>query len=154
MGHVASLRPVAVLSLLGVLIAGCGVSFSSPPDGTEFFKSLTISGELTAGSPLTAAVEYEQNNPVLTEIQCEIRQDKTLVKAIGSEKAALHPLGGPTATAFPGNFSLDFSLDQPGTYKAECFTPADQDNFILKTFTIRPAAKSTPPPTGESAGGS
>ncbi len=127
---------------------GCGVSFSSAPDGTEFFKSLTVSGRMTAGAPLTAALTYEQNNPVATEIKCEVRQGKNLVKGIGSATAAFHPLGGPQATPFPGNFSFDFDIDKPGSYKLECFTPADEDNFILKNFKLAPGnnATSTPPP--------
>jgi hypothetical protein len=127
---------------------GCGVSFSSAPDGTEFFKSVTVSGELTAGAPLTAAVTYEQNNPVETTIKCEVRQGKNLVKEIGSAKAPLHPLGGPEATPFPGNFSFDFNVAEPGSYKLECFTPADEDNFIIKDFKLDPRndATSTPPP--------
>lgn len=149
MGHVGRLRLIFLLTLSVALLSGCGVSFSSTPDGTEFFKSLKISGELTAGTPLTALVTYEQANPVLTEIHCEIRQGKERVKDLGSTTAALHPLGVPGATPFPGNFSLDFSLGQPGTYKAECFTPLDEDNFILKTFTIRPASTPTPA-TGQS----
>ena len=116
--------------------------------GNEFFKSLTVTGELRAGSPLTAAVTYEQNNPIAVVIKCEIRQGKDLVKELGSESVPLLPGGGPKATPFPGNFSFDFTMEQPGTYKAECFTPADEDNYILKTFTIGSAATPTPAASG------
>jgi hypothetical protein len=136
-----------LLAPLGLLLAGCGVSFSNPPEGTEFFKSLTVSGEMTAGAQLTAAVTFEQKNPVDTTVKCEVRRAKELVKEIGSAKAPLHPLGGPEATPFPGNFAFDFSLDEPGAYKLECFTPADEDNFIIKNFTLAPrhdAAAETP----------
>jgi hypothetical protein len=64
-------------------------------------------------------------------IKCEIRRGKDLVKELGDELAPELPLGGPKATPFPGNFSFDFVMEQPGTYKAECFTPADEDNYIL-----------------------
>lgn len=124
------------------------MELSSAKNGTEFFKSLTITGDLAAGAPLTAAVGYDQNNPVPVVIKCEIRQGKNLVKELGGELAPELPLGGPKATPFPGNFSFDFVMEQPGTYKAECFTPADEDNYILKTFTIGPAATPTPPPGG------
>jgi len=133
-----------LLVVVAILAAGCGVDFSSAKQGNEFFKSLAVTGDLRAGSPLTAAVTYEQNNPVAVVIKCEVRQGKDLVKEIGGESAPLLAGGGPEATPFPGNFSFDFSMEQPGTYKAECFTPADEDNYIIKTFTIGPAATPTP----------
>ena len=144
--------PRALLPLLAVcaLFAGCGVSFRDAKQGTEFFKSLTVTGELTVGTPLTAAVTYEQANPVPVGIKCELRQGKDLVRDLGSEMAPFLPAGGPKATPFPGNFSIDFTVDKPGTYKAECFTPYDEDNYILRTFTVRPAP--TPTPAAASGG--
>jgi hypothetical protein len=131
-------RLTLLLALSCAIFAGCGVKFSDPPEGTEFFKSLSVTGKMQAGASLTATVEYAQHNPVVTDIRCEIRQGKTLVKDVGTQRAPLHPAGGPDATPFPGTFSYDFVIDQPGTYKAECFTPADEDNFIIKTFTLEP----------------
>ena len=137
-------RALPLLLIATVFLAGCGVKFGSAPEGTEFFKSLMVTGDLTAGAPLTAAVSYEQNNPVSVIVKCEIRQGKNLVTELGGETVPLRPAGNREATPFPGNYSFDFSLDQPGTYKAECFTPADEDNFILRTFTIRPGRPATP----------
>lgn len=127
-----------LLALSCAIFAGCGVRFSDPPEGTEFFKSLSVTGKLEAGSPLTATVEYAQHNPVFTDIRCEVRQGKALVKEIGTQRAPQHPAGGPEATPFAGTFTYDFVIDQPGAYRAECFTPADEDNFIIKTFRIVP----------------
>ncbi|MBI5283616.1 MAG: hypothetical protein HY874_00840 [Chloroflexi bacterium] len=145
----------ALLPLLAVcaLFAGCGVSFRDGDEGTEFFKSLTVTGSLTAGVPQTASVTYEQANPVHVEVKCELRQGREFVKDLGYETVQFLPVGGPEATPFPGNFSLDFTVDEPGTYKASCFTPLDEDNYINRTFTIRPAPtpspSATPPATGE-----
>jgi hypothetical protein len=143
MTGVRILRRVSPLILpLVVLFAACGVSYGDPPQGTEFFKSLTISGTRRAGEPLTAAVVYAQKNPTNLDIKCEIRQGKDLVKDIGTQQAPGLPFGGPKATPLAGNFSYDFALDKPGTYKAECFTPKDEDNFIIKTFTLAAASPS------------
>jgi hypothetical protein len=46
------------------------------------------------------------------------------------------PGGSPKATPFPGNVSFDFTVDAPGEYKAECYTPNDEDNVIIDVFTI------------------
>jgi hypothetical protein len=135
---VTRLRPLLLLTLSCAIFAACGVKFSDPPDGTEFFKALTVTGNPQPGAPLTATVDYAQHNPVFTDVRCEIRQGKTLVGDIGTQRAPQHPAGGPEATPFPGTFSFDFVVVQPGTYKAECFTPGDEDNFIIKTFTIAP----------------
>lgn len=132
-----------MLSLACALVLGCGVSFSSAPKGTEFFKALAVTGPLDAGKPLTVAVSYQQAYPVNTIIKCEIRQGKSLVKDLGAQTAPAHPTGNPKATPFPGNFSFDAVLDEPGEYKAECFTPADEDNFILKTFRVKPSVQAT-----------
>ncbi len=149
MGHVRVPSPLLFLALLCAFLTGCGVAFSDAPQGTEFFKSLNVSGELKAGSALTLAVGYQQKNPVETRIRCEIRQGKDLVKVVGENTAPADPRGGPKATPFPGTFSMDFKLDEPGTYKAECFTPADEDNFILKNFTLAP----NDAPTARAGGG-
>lgn len=124
------------------------MDFSSSKQGTEFFKSLAVTGDPRAGSPLTAAVTYEQNNPVAVVLKCEIRRGKDLVSDLGSETVPPLAFGKPKATPFPGNFSFDFYVVEAGTYKAECFTPADEDNYIIKTFTVGPGATATQAPGG------
>jgi len=43
------------------------------------------------------------------------------------------------ATPVLGNFSHRFRApDKPGNYKLRCFTPADDNNHIIKAFTIEP----------------
>ena len=105
-----------------------------------------MSGTTIAGSPLTLALTYEQNNPVAVAVKCELRQGKTIVKPIGEQTVPLLAGGGPKATPVAGNYSFDFVVDQPGSYRAECYTPADENNYIIREFTVRPAA--TPPASG------
>jgi hypothetical protein len=129
------------------LFAGCGVSFREGEEGTEFFKSLTVTGDRTAGAVMTASVTYEQANPRPVAIHCELLQGNEPVQNLGSETVPIKPLGGPKATPFPGNFSMDFIVAEPGTYKVSCFTPLDEDNFINRAFTIGPAPTPTATPT-------
>ena len=124
------------LVLCCALFAACGVRFSSGDEGTEFFKSLTVTGPLKAGATLTGSVFYAQRNPIDVQVSCELRQGKQLVKPIGLQNVPALPGGGPEATPTSGRYTFDFTVDAPGTYKAECFTPADEDNFILRTFTV------------------
>ena len=128
----------AVLIAAAALLAGCGVRFTDPESRTEFFASLAVSGERKAGAPLTALVTYTQNYPAEVEITCELRQNKTTLLEIG--KALVQPLadGNPDATPVVGSFSYDFTAPAPGTYKVECLTLKDEDNFIDEKFTISP----------------
>src|SRR5439155_9692774 len=47
---------ILIVCIFSVALAGCGVAFSDPPQGNEFFKSLSISGDKRVGQQLTAAV--------------------------------------------------------------------------------------------------
>ena len=132
--------PLALLlPLCFAVLSGCGVSFHDPPEGNEFFKTLTVTGDMHAGSPLTGAVTFVQNYSVEVAVRCEVRKGKDLYKNVGQDPAPPLPNGNPMATPFPGNFAFDFTVDEPGAFKFECFTPSDEDNFILKQFTIGPA---------------
>ena len=125
--------------VISIVAGACGVQFSNPPKTHQLFQSLTITGVMRAGAPLTAALTYQQNLPIAIQVQCEIRQGKNLVKPIGAESVPQLPGGTPEQTPFPGNFSFDFTLDKPGSYKAECYAPDDQDVYIIKEFSIGPA---------------
>jgi hypothetical protein len=136
---------LAALLLATLVLGGCGVDFSNGESGTEFFKSLKVTGTPTAGARLTLVFGYAQNNPVDVAVKCELRQGKTLVKEIATQTVAQLAGGGPKATPVAGTYAFDFIVDQPGAYKAECFTPADENNFIIHEFTVRPGALSTAP---------
>lgn len=128
----------ATLALCALLLAGCGVAFSdSTQHSREVLQSLKVTGVMRAGSPLTASLTYQQNLPVDVPVHCELRKGTQLVKPIGDTTVAAYPDGSPKLTPFPGNISFDFTVDAPGTYKAECFNPADQDTAIIREFTVR-----------------
>ena len=136
-------RTLAALLFAALILSGCGVDFSNGKPGTEFFKSLKINGTTTTGAPLTLVLAYAQNNPVDVVVTCELRQGTRFVKAIGGQTVPLLSGGGPKATPVAGSHSFDFTVDQPGAYKAECYTPADENNYIIREFTVRPGASST-----------
>jgi hypothetical protein len=129
---------IALLTIvpLSLLLAGCGVRFRDPRPGTEFFEALQVTGEMKAGSPLTALVTYTQNYPVEVEISCELRQNKKTVQEIGKNLVPPLPGGNPDATPVAGTFSYDFTPPAPGEYKVECLTLKDEDNFIDKKIRI------------------
>lgn len=135
------------LALLGLaVLTGCGIEFSSAKVTDDFFTDLDVSGDLRAGVRISANVQYQQNYPSAIFMQCELRQDKELVKVIGTAQAPPHPEGNPDADPFPGNFIFDFVVDEPGRYRVECLTPADEDNYVIDKITIGPAPESTPTP--------
>ncbi|MEO8698223.1 MAG: hypothetical protein ABI658_32315 [Acidimicrobiales bacterium] len=141
------LIPASTLFLVvAVLAAACGVGYGSAPEGNEFFKSAKVTGDFRAGLTLTGAVTYESNYPIEVQITCEIRKGKELVQTLATETIPALPSGNPKATPFPGNFSYDFAVPEPGTYKFECLTTKDDDNYIIRDFTVR-AAPDSPPPT-------
>jgi hypothetical protein len=137
--------PFILCVLWGVLLAACGVRFSSGEAGTEFFTSIDISGEMRAGAPLTVLVGYEQNHPVEVTFHCELRRKKEILKILGEELVAPLEDGGPDKTPYPGVISFDFTVDEPGTFIVECLTAKDEDNFIGDEITIAPG-DATPTP--------
>ncbi|MHB8516333.1 MAG: hypothetical protein ACYDCT_13240 [Dehalococcoidia bacterium] len=135
------------LAAFALLAAACGVQFSTPARTNQFFQSLTVTGELRTGAPLTASLAYQQNLPVNIDVQCETRQGTRLIKPLGHDTIPQYPQGSPKLTPIPGNASFAFTVDAPGDYKAECYTPVDQDVYIIKTFTVRgPALTPTASP--------
>ncbi len=129
-----------------MLLAGCGIDFGNGPQGNDFFTSLRVSGAMRTGAPLTAAVSYETFYPEQLEIRCELRQgSKTLRDIGGGQTPAVTPERHPDDDAVPGNFSIDFTVDEPGDYKVECFTTKDATtrdgeriptNFIIEEFSV------------------
>jgi hypothetical protein len=124
------LRPLLALIALSLAAAACGVDFSEDEPGTEFWQTITISGELRAGAPLQVTASYEQFYPADLEVQCEVRQEATLIKAIGAETIPALAAGTPESTPVAGHVTYDFTIDEPGAYTVECLTPKDEDNFI------------------------
>lgn len=135
-GRAGLLRFAAMLLFVALAGAACGVRFRDASAGNEFFKSLTIVGDRRAGVPLVASVSYAQTYPLEVQVTCELRQGKQLVREIGTATIPRLPGGTPKSTPAAGQQSYDFVVDAPGRYKLECFTPADQDNYINKEFSI------------------
>ncbi|MBI5289238.1 MAG: hypothetical protein HY873_09740 [Chloroflexi bacterium] len=129
------IAPIVVVPF-ALLFTACGIRFTDPPPGTEFFESLQVSGERTAGSPLTALVSYTQTYPVEVELTCELRQNKQTLFEIGKNVVPPVPDGNPDATPVVGSFSYDFTPPAPGAYRVECLTLREEDNFISKKITI------------------
>ena len=141
-------RPLAVVFAASVLLAGCGIAFGEAKKGNEFFDSLNVTGDMRVNEQLTAAVAMRQNYPVEVAVACELRRADEKVKDIGREVVPAFPNGSPELTPFPANFSFDFTVDQPGSYKVDCFTALDDDNYIREEIEIGPAAAATPTPIG------
>lgn len=125
-----------MLALSCAVLVGCGVRFRDPQPGNEFFKSATVSGEMRVGATLTGSVTIAQRYNVEVPITCELRQGKALVKPIGAEKIAALPNGTPKSTPVAAHYTYEFTVEQAGAYKFECFTTSDQDNFIIREFSV------------------
>ena len=128
-----------VLAAGALFATACGIRFSDPDEGNEFFQELEVSGEHAATAPLTAELSYETFYPFEVEISCELYDGKTLVREIGRANAPAVGEGREPEEEddlVPGNFSFDFSVVRAGTFEVECFTPCDVDNFIVEEFTL------------------
>jgi hypothetical protein len=144
---VPRLHSLLILAVTAPVLTACGIAFSDGPQGNDFFTSLRVSGDKTAGLPLTAAVAYETIYPAPIEIVCELRQGSTTLRELGRGMApAVLPEREPEDDGVPGNFSIDFTVDAAGRYKVECFTPLDalkRDdgtlvplNYIIEEFSV------------------
>ena len=76
------------------------------------------------------------------------RYTEESIKEIGRTTAPAFPNGNPDVTPMPGVFAFDFAVDEPGTFKVECYTPADEDNFVRDEIEISAAPDATPTPSG------
>ena len=127
----------AAFALLCALFAGCGIAFSDASEANDFFVSLRVTGEKRVGAPLTAAVAYETIYPDPAEIICELRRGSETIRAIGRAEAPAVPGLTPDDDGVPGNFSFDFTVDAPGTYKVECYTAKEVANYIIEEFNVK-----------------
>ena len=142
------LLPATLLLVVVALSdAACGVGFRSAPEGNEFFKSAKVTGNFQAGGALTGAVTFKSSYPVEIQVLCEIRRGKDLVQSLDSKVVPLLADGSPKKTPVAGAFSYDFTVADPGAYKFECYTAVDQDNYIIREFTVRPTIGDAPVPT-------
>jgi Tfp pilus assembly protein PilV len=131
------LATIAVLAL-AALLTGCGVRFSDASQSSrEVLQSLNVAGSMRAGAPLTAWLKYRQHLPVDVPVRCELRRGSNLVKQIGDTTVPAYAGGSPKLTPVAGAASFDFTVEKPGTYKVECFNPADEDTAIIREFTVR-----------------
>ncbi len=128
---------VLLLALSCAVLAGCGVRFHDPEPGNEFFKSATVTGDLRVGSTLTGAVTIAQRYNIDVPITCELRQGRKAVKPIGAETIPALPGGTPKSTPVAAHYSYQFTVEAAGAYKFECFTAKDEDNFIIREFSVR-----------------
>ena len=128
---------VLMLALSCAVFAGCGVRFRDPEPGNEFFKSAIVSGDRTAGAPLQGTIKIAQTYNIEVPITCELRQGKELVKPIGGDIVPPLEGGTPKSTPTAVEFTYQFTADAPGAYKFECFTTKDEDNFIIREFSVR-----------------
>lgn len=133
--RLARVMAVAIL-IVALSIVACGVRYSDPEPGTEFFENIDITGDMEAGETLTVTVGITQTNPVEVVSVCELRQDKKTLFEIGRDTIAALPEGNPGATPVVSEHSHDFTVDEAGTYVVECLTPKDEDNFIAKEIKV------------------
>ncbi len=126
-----------MLLLSSALLVGCGVRFKDPEPGNEFFKSIIVTGDKRVGATLTGTVTIDQKYAVDVAIACELRQGKQLVKSVGTDTIAALPNGTPKSTPIAAHYTYDFTVETPGAYKFECYTPSDEDNYVTREFTVR-----------------
>jgi len=137
--------------LLLLALPACGVAFRSDFEGTEVFKSISLSGERVVGSELTLNVEVAQPYPVPILVTCyyedpEALTDDELMVAfqerapvIGKKVLPPREGGDPQDKVEKQKLSFTFKVDQPGSYFAACLTPGAAENGYGLSFTVRSA---------------
>jgi hypothetical protein len=145
----ASILRRSVFLLLLLALPACGISFRSNFDGTEVFKSISLTGDRVVGSELTLNVEVAQPYPVPVKITCYYEDPEALTddeKMVAFQERA--PVIGeivlpPREDSDPQDkvekqkLSFKFKVDQPGSYFAACLTPGAAENGYGLEFTIK-----------------
>jgi hypothetical protein len=152
-----SLRPHRFLRLLLAPLAtigltACGIAFSSEFTGTEMFKGIEVTGDMTEGSELTVTVTITPVYQIPVELACYYEDDDSLSDDM--QKIAFHDrallAGKTTVEPAPEGVTpsdddverqqLSFAFTPPvaGDYFIACLTPAAPDNGIGVDFTVKP----------------
>jgi hypothetical protein len=124
--------------LSALLLSACGIEFGDGDGNQEPLAGLRVTGTPVAGEELRIELDYAQIYPVPVEVECLLKQGSQVVQTIGSKTVDANPDGEPEATPVRGTLLFTFRVEQPGEYKLECLTPADTENKLKKTLTIRP----------------
>jgi hypothetical protein len=134
----AAVRLPRIVALVAVtlVLAGCGVRYSDPEPGTEFFSDIEVAGDLRVQAPLTVTVGFEQYYPAEVELVCELRQNEQTLRELGRQTVQPLESGDPDSTPTVGHATFDFTVEPAGTYVVECLTPKDEDNYIAKEINI------------------
>ena len=142
-----------VAPFAAVGLTACGVAFSSTFEGTEMFKGIEVTGDLTPGSELTVTVWITPVYPVPVELGCYYEDDDTVSdeiekiafhdRAILAGKMTIEPVPeGVTPADYkkiePQQVSFQFTPPAPGDYFIACLTPAAPDNGIGVDFEVAP----------------
>jgi len=145
----ASIRHRFVLLALLLALPACGVSFRSEFNGTEVFKSISISGERVAGAELTLNLEVAQPYPVPVQVSCyfenedDLTDDQKMVAfqeratKIGETVLAANAGSNPQDKVEKQKLSFTFTPTTPGDYFVACITPGAPDNGYGMSFTVK-----------------
>jgi hypothetical protein len=138
--------PIVVATLFS---HACGVSFKDTFDGTEVFKSISLSGDRTPGSELTIHLQVADGYPVPLQVVCYMEDPNAVTddqdKQTFNERASIigRRVLEPQPGRKPGDKGLDrqtldfsFQAPPPGSYFLACLTPAAADNGLGLDFKI------------------
>ena len=147
------LRPLVLalpIVLASLLSHACGVTLHEKFDGTEVFKTISLSGDRTPGSQLTVHLQVTDGYPLPIHIACYYEDPNHLTddqeKLAFAERARL--IGETVLDGQPGRkpgdkhlprqtLSFDFTAPPPGDYFLACLTPAAADNGLGMNFKVR-----------------
>lgn len=155
-GSMYDLRGLPISQISGLLFAvlaffsvtACGIQFSGPSNETELFKSISVTGDLNAGSALTVTVSVAQAYSVPVTVACFYEMPETLTKDQKdlrfSERAIKigESLLQPSPPVHPGDGGtlksviFNFSIPEPGDYFLACLTPAAPENSLGISFRV------------------
>ena len=111
------------ISGAAALLIACGVTLGSTTPTSEFFRSLTITGDFSAGSQLTLEVQYAQSYPVAVDVVCDLLEpgrptptpSPAPTSARGSARAATAtPVRIPKPSTTPANRVFQIAAQNVG----------------------------------------
>ena len=85
---------------VAALLAGCGVTTGSSARASEFFRGLSVTGDMNAGGQLTLDLRYSQVYPVSLTVVCDVL-DPTRPAPTPTPSPTKVPDNVPTPTPTP-----------------------------------------------------
>ncbi len=131
------MRSILLFASFGGLLALAGCGIGSNRTYQEPLAAVHIVGTPVAGQSLQVEVDYRQTYPVDVNVECDLKQNGSVVQTIGTGVVPGQPGAKPDDPPKTGQLVFPFTVSKAGDYQVSCFTPEDVENKMKSSLHIQ-----------------